>query len=84
MARITYLDPNDDAPKVTWQDVTFKAHLAQELDDERYKRLIEDASKHPYFQVESKQEEPSGKPTWPDEDARSEEQADERPKKGKR
>jgi galactose mutarotase-like enzyme len=48
MTKITYLDPNDDAPKITWQGVVFRAHQATEV---RNKQLIEDAKNHPYFKV---------------------------------
>lgn len=73
MTKVTYKDPNDDAPKITWQGVVFRAHQAVEVSN---KELVEAAKNHPYFEVEDGEEVPSGKPTWPDED--------EPPKKGKR
>lgn len=68
MAKITYLDPNDDAPKVTWLDVLFRAHVPTEVRDPR---LIKLARTHPHFEVA--EEEPAeqtvpGKATWPDEE----------------
>jgi hypothetical protein len=82
MAKITYLDPTDDAPKIEWHGVTFKAEVPKELDDELYAALIEAASTHPYFKVEGGKEPeadpapvnpeddpaPTGKPTWPEDD----------------
>jgi hypothetical protein len=77
MAKITYLDPNDDAPVVIWHGVKFKAEVPQEVDDLMHAGLIEQASTHPYFKVEdyskgpeAKQAElaPTGKPTWPEDE----------------
>lgn len=71
MARLTYTDPNDDAPKIMWQGVTFKAHKAEEVDEEKYHLLVEMAREHPYFTVEDS----APKATWPEEEP---------PKKAKR
>jgi hypothetical protein len=75
MAKITYLDPNDDAPVIIWHGVKFKAEVPQEVDDRMHAGLIEQASTHPYFKVEKDESEaqetgeaPSGKPTWPEDE----------------
>ena len=60
MAKVTYLDPNDDAPKIAWMGQAFKAHLAVEVANEE---LVKAARSHPYFEVEE-----AVVPTFPDED----------------
>jgi hypothetical protein len=50
--QVTYLDPNDDAPKIEWQGVTFRALVPIDLDETRYAPLIEAARTHPHFRVE--------------------------------
>lgn len=60
MAKVTYLDPNDDAPKVEWMGVAFRAGVPVEVTKEE---LLEAASRHPYFEVEAEKTEPgSAKP----------------------
>ena len=49
--QVTYLDPNDDAPKIEWQGVTFRALVPIDLDEVRYAPLIQAASTHPHFRV---------------------------------
>ena len=50
--QVTYLDPNDDAPKIEWQGVTFRALVPIDLDEVRYAPLIQAARTHPHFRVE--------------------------------
>ena len=50
--QVTYLDPNDDAPKIEWQGVTFRAFVPIELDVTRHAALIQAARTHPHFRVE--------------------------------
>ena len=50
--QVTYLDPNDDAPKIDWQGVTFRALVPIDLDEVRYAPLIQAAKTHPHFRVE--------------------------------
>ena len=50
--QVTYLDPNDDAPKIEWQGVTFRALVPIDLDETRYAPLIQAARTHPHFRVE--------------------------------
>jgi len=49
--QVTYLDPNDDAPKIEWQGVTFRALVPIDLDEVRYAPLIQAARTHPHFRV---------------------------------
>ena len=49
--QVTYLDPNDDAPKIEWQGVTFRAFVPIELDVTRHAALIQAARTHPHFRV---------------------------------
>jgi hypothetical protein len=77
MPKITYLDPGDDAPKVTWMGVVFRALVPTDVSNQE---LLDAARMHPHFKVEEdekKDEEPTGKPTWPDEEEPA-------PKKGKK
>lgn len=48
MAKVTYLDPTDDAPKVVWHGITFRAHQPVEVDRED---ILEAIRAHPYFKV---------------------------------
>jgi hypothetical protein len=75
MPKVTYLDPTDDAPKVTWMGVVFRAQVPTDVSN---KELLDAARMHPHFKVEEDEEKPpTGKATWPDEEAST-------PKKGKK
>ena len=50
--QVTYLDPEDAAPKIEWQGVTFRALVPIDLDEVRYAPLIQAARTHPHFRVE--------------------------------
>jgi hypothetical protein len=73
MPKITYLDPGDDAPKVTWMGVVFRALVPTDVSNPE---LLDAARTHPHFKVE--EDEPTGKPTWPDDEETP------APKKGKK
>jgi len=55
--QVTYLDPEDAAPKIEWQGVTFRALVPIDLDETRYAPLIQAARTHPHFRVEGAAEE---------------------------
>ena len=55
--QVTYLDPEDAAPKIEWQGVTFRALVPIDLDEVRYAPLIQAARTHPHFRVEGAAEE---------------------------
>lgn len=64
MAKVTYLDPNDDAPKIAWMGVAFKVGIPVEVTKEE---LLEACRTHPYFEVEEAEvkvdgDKPAGRP----------------------
>ena len=56
MVTITYLDPNDDAPKITWHGLLFRAQVPTEVDAKRFPDLLAQARTHPHFTVDDGEE----------------------------